>query len=178
MGNTDYTRPDLTILVMVFNRLPFLDSDDVPTQDTVKDFIFEVMHELEPCFQIGADNVGLEQYYTYTQQSIIADVVAVYILMYQAATNAQGTPGSAPTTRYLKRAKAGSAETEWGQFSTKDGVGLFITADGLIDRYKKSAARKARNLGCILDICDDCTAQDPAYQGVYPILMIENCGCS
>ncbi|MCB9047612.1 MAG: hypothetical protein H6550_15875 [Chitinophagales bacterium] len=180
MPSTDYRTSDLTTADMVFNRLPYLDDGDAGTVSTVNSFIFEVMHDLEPCFQVGAsdaDRVGQETYYTVVMQSIIADVVACYLLMYRSIQNAEGTSGSTPTTRYLKRAKAGSAETEWGQFSVKDGVGMFANIDTTIAYYKTSAARRARGLGCILDVCTDCTTEESA-NGLYPIIVLNSCGCS
>lgn len=187
MANSDYTYDELTITDMVFNRLRFLNREDSDNQELINQFVWEVMNELEPCFSVSklpdgtidATRIGQEQYYSVAMQSIIADIVTTYILMYQAAFNAQGDPSNdiSPTTRFLKRSKAGTAEVEWGQFTTKDAVGLFMNTDGLIAMYKKSAASKARNLGCILDICDDCTAKLDGYIGIVPTLNVQSCGC-
>lgn len=178
---------NIPILRLVYNRLTFL----VPNEDNdarINDFIGEVSFELEPCFKIRFheldgvkiedwERVGVEEYYRLDQRSVIADLVAVYVLMMIVAANSQGTPGAEaqPTTTYLKRAKAGSAEVEYGQFSVKDGNMLFLNADSLINTYKASAERRARTLGCIIDVCSDCTAM--AETGPLPLMTITDCGC-
>jgi len=162
---------------MVYNRLQFL-SHTNENEEVIKAFVWEIMNELEPCFKVGDANIGDESKYTMVMQSIIADLVASYILLGVVGVNSQGSSsGSLPSVRYLKRTKAGSAEVEWGQISVKDSNVLFISADRLMTYYKADAAKKARGLGCILDICDDCTATLDGVTGALPSITISSCGC-
>lgn len=174
---------NLTTLQMVFNRTRFLDSEDVPTQTLIKHYIWEVMNELEGCFKISIkldgsidlELIGQEQYYNTAMRSVIADIVATYVLMYISGLNSQGSTTETPTIKFLKRAKAGDAEVEWGQVSIKDSNQLFIQAPSLIDMYRRDAMRKARNLGCIIDICGDCTAL--LDNAAMPFIVVTDCGC-
>lgn len=181
---------ELSIYQMVLNRLPFL-VDNPTNQQLITDFTLEVAWELESCFQVrfvtdpitgivteDDTRVGLDSSYTILQKSIIADLVASYILTMIVVGNTQGNGGTPPSgSTFLKRAKAGSAEVEWGQFSVKDGAVFFIGAGALLDKYKSDAARKARGLGCIIDICDDCTAQTADNMGAMPFITVSDCGC-
>lgn len=158
---------DLSIEQMVRNRLPFLPAGQ-PTTSLISAFTLEVMWELEVCFQVGLvddvydpNRVGHEENYAVVQQSIIADIVATYILLIQGAQGITSTTEVVTPTiaTFLKRAKAGSSEVEFGQldsatfaFSTS-GIGV----EKLLDKYKSSAIRRAAALGCFFDICGDCT---------------------
>lgn len=172
---------ELTITQMVYNRLPFLEHTE--NNDTlINSFIWEVMNELEHCFQVGVDNpdhIGDDQYYTVEMESIIADLVTVYILLLVSAQNAQGSSSSSSSSgsgvRFMKKAKAGTAEVEWGELDIKKSGSLNIGGAGLIQKYEESAARKARNMGCIIDICTDCVglANNPSL----PFVVVSDCGC-
>lgn len=172
---------DIPIYNLVRNRLPFLE-DTEDNQNLVNDFFQEVAWELEPCFRVSyledgtvdEDQIGVEANYNMAQRSVIADLVSVYILLLYAVANTQGTSTVTPATTFLKRAKAGSAEVEWGQFSIKDGLSLTMGADALINRYRDSAMRKARNFGCIIDICGDCVG---VLQSPLPFITVTGCGC-
>jgi hypothetical protein len=154
------------------------------------------MYELEYCFCIrkledGTEDitrVGDEANYNVYQLSIVADLVSIYVLLTQYVGNAGGiasdTEGveSTPSVQtFLKRAKAGSVEVEYDQFDTKKSGLLSMDAISLIAQYKKDLMRKARNFGCIFDICDDCSIQFMQSNISPPFLLFgggEDCiGC-
>lgn len=185
---------DISIYTMVRNRLPFI--EDTPTNTTlVSNFTLEIMWELEVCFQVGkqedlpydANRVGHEGNYTVLQQSIIADIVSVYILLIQGANGigvVSGGGGPTPTLgTFLKRAKAGSTEIEYDQFdatsaSAQTTFGLGV--QGLLEKYHKSAVRRAAATGCYFDICGDCTIQFTSANTVAPFAISSpapGCGC-
>jgi hypothetical protein len=184
MADLDYRQPTLSTMQMVFNRTRFLDETDIPTQTLIKDYIWELMNELEGCFRVSIltdgtvddSRIGQEQYYTIVMRTIIADLVATYVLMYISGLNSQGSTTVTPSVKFLKRAKAGDAEVEWGQVTIKDSAQLFIQAPALIDMYRRDAMRKARGLGCILDICEDCTGLLDTTAAL-PFLVVSDCGC-
>lgn len=159
---------DLTITQMVYNRLPYL-ADTPNNAVLVSNFILEVMYELEVCFLVDEDlpedqdtHVGNEGYYSIVQRSIIADVVAVYILMVRMLGNMAGTVIDGVETpaisgKELSKVNAGSVGVEWSRFDLTKNAGLFTTGDRMLELYKKAAMRKARTLGCIIDICEDCS---------------------
>lgn len=175
---------NVTIYQMVLNRLPFLE-DTEANQTLVSTFILEVMFELELCFKVDAEdpdpsNIGDETKYTFLQKTIIADIVAYYILLIKMISNTAGSGGeSASAGKFLRRTKAGSVEVEWDQFDTKLG-GMSMSGEAMMMLYKKSAMRKASKFGCIIDICDDCTVNVETETPFIPFKVITDpdCGCS
>lgn len=179
----NHNNPDLTIYEMVRNRLPFLE-DTVPNQTILSTFTLEAMHQLETCFKVRfVDNtedwlrVGDEANYSVIQKSIIADVVAVYVLGFTAAFNANPPAGSAALGTFLKKAKAGSAEVEYDQFDVKKTSVMYLKAEDLMSTYRKSAISKGLQIGCYFDLCDDCTIQWLDRGIVVPpfIVITSNC---
>lgn len=179
----------MLIYKMVRNRLPFI-ADNVANTTLLSNYTWEVMHQIEVCFKIAEQEspnnvVGLEGNYSALQQSIIADLVAVYVLLMQAAggydfTSGGGGGSSAPAT-YIKKAKAGSAEVEYDQFDTsKSTTSTAIGSKSLLEYFKKNAINKAAQNGCIIEICDDCslTIQGMAVQPQPFIVVTPDCGCS
>jgi len=159
---------ELPVYRMVLNRLPFV--VDTPSNVTLlSHFTLEVMNELEPCFkarivpETGAvvySRVGNEEHYSVLQRSVIADIVAMYILLLKATETSGGSTAegaAAPLSTFLKKAKAGSVEVEYDQFKLKDSTILAIGNEDLLGQLKAGAVRKAAQLGCIIDICDDCS---------------------
>lgn len=205
---TDYNNADLTILLMVRNRLTFLEAGD-PTDQRIKDMVLEIMAELEPCLRVTEVDwyntqasteestppwpvvptpakLGHEEFYTVSMRALIADLVAVYMLMFISAanTNDGGTAGGAGMT-YLKRAKADVVEVEWGQLDAvvAGGLsGLRLDVKALLQYYMDSANRKARKLGCVLEICDPCKSGNQPFStvamGAMPFIVVSSCGCS
>jgi hypothetical protein len=174
---------------MVLNRLSFL-PDTPETEQLVNDYFYEVAWEMEPCFRIAVlpdgtideSRVAVEANYSVAQLSICADLIAVYILMQVSAFNASGgadaDTGATATLSFLSRAKAGSAEAEWTQLDTSKAEVLALDADKIISMYQQSAARKARNMGCIIDICTDCFGPNGVMlSGPLPLVTVTGCGC-
>lgn len=196
MASTDYTNTSLTIIDMVRFRLPFL-STSPEVQAQIRAFILEVMEDLEPCLRVSQvdwnntqndptnatppwpvipspGKVGREQYYTIPMMGMIADLVAVQILMQIAAENANGgTDGSSVSGTYMKKAKADVVEVEWGLATGVDRLSL--ATDKLIDLYHSSAKIKALKFGCVLEVCDPCT--DDGAGRPTPFVIIRDCGC-
>lgn len=183
---------DLTIYEMVLNRLPFLLDTD-KNKNRVSEFTLEVMAELEVCFRIDKDlpqghlsRVGDENYYSIIQRTIIADIVAVYIIMLQMMANLAGVADAssgitANSNKFLSHAEAGSVNVSWEQFDINKASGLVLTGEKLLMLYKKSAIRKAHSIGCLIDICDDCTlAVELMMNHTLPtprVIVSSDCGC-
>lgn len=183
---------DLTIYEMVLNRLPFLLDTD-KNKNRVSEFTLEVMAELEVCFRIDKDlpqghlsRVGDENYYSIIQRTIIADIVAVYIIMLQMMANLAGVADAgsgitANSNKFLSHAEAGSVNVTWEQFDINKASGLVLTGEKLLMLYKKSAIRKAHSIGCLIDICDDCTlAVELLMSHTLPtprVIVSSDCGC-
>ena len=185
MAAPDHSTQDLYITQMVYNRLPFL-AVTATNDALISMFILEIMYELEICFKVDKDlaegdtsNIGKEEKYSMQQRAVIADIVAVNILIMKIASNMGGVPvGDADgtnTNKFLKRTKAGSVEVEWEQFDTKKGGGLFSSAETLLKLYQASAARKAGLLGC--GICWDATGMTIACgcnKEMSPFIVVAN----
>lgn len=159
--SADHTSSTLAIWTMVRNRLPFV-ADTVGNQTLVSNFILEIMHQLELCFQIGADDpadIGIEANYTVLQQSIIADVVAIQMLIVAGAEAAGGNADEATeaVNTFLKKAKAGSVEVEFGPFEINKHASFAMSGIQLMAYLKRNAINKAAQIDCIIDICDDCS---------------------
>jgi len=174
---------DLTVYKMVKNRLPFLE-DTTNNEELVSNFTLEVMHELGACFGVEPEDIGDEAKYTVLQKSIIADIVSVYILIIQMVANAGGVSSSSETVtpgdkKVLTSATAGSVSVEWSQFNSKSGASLNMSGGDLLMKYKKSAIRKARTLGCLIDICDDCSIAVEIMMGysAAPFIVVAGGGC-
>lgn len=187
-----HTGEDLSIMDMVLNRLKFLLNTPENTA-ILSIYTIEIMSELEQCFRVDKDlpivppdttNIGNENKYTLPQRVVIADLVCVYVLMAMLTGNMAGTVDGngdpvAPSPKVLTRTKAGSVEVEWEQFDVKKGAGLYTTSESLMDIYKKSAIRKARALGCIIDICGDCSlAVELMMDAFLPFKVISGLSCS
>lgn len=182
----NHNDPTLTVYQMVRNLVPFL-LDTPENEAIVSTFTFEVMTELERCFEvrnygqpITTDwaRVGDEQYYTQEQKQIVADLVAVYIIQMQAALNTGGSGGANVLNTFLKKAKAGSSEVEYDQFNVNNAMLLTFKTDVLVNIYKKAAIRKALLLGCVFDLTDD--ASLTFWEGQFtpqPFIIHRDCGC-
>lgn len=160
-------RSSLDIFTMVFNRLPFL-YDNGTNRTLISNYALEIMSELETCFGVDnvtpapvPSNIGDESKYKLSQLVVVADLVAVYLLLKFMALNSGGVGtlgGSSPTpavTKFLKKTKAGSVEVEWDAVNFKDSVGMYTNGDALVKLYRSSAIRKALNLGCVIDITEE-----------------------
>lgn len=182
----------ISVKQMVLNRLPFL-ADTAANTLLLSQYTLEAMYELEYCFRIrvmedGTEDmarVGNEQFYNVYQLSIVSDLVALYVLMTQFIGNMGGIasdvstiPSTPSVQTFLRRAKAGSVEVEYEQFDTKISGLLATDANTLIGQFKKDLMRKARNFGCIFDICDDCSIMFMKDNAQPPFLLFGgDAGC-
>ncbi len=77
-------------------------------------------------------------------------------------------PGQAVSGKILTKAKAGSTEAEWEQLKgggsgNNGATSIKMETGALIKAMKSAAARKARNLGFIIDICEECSVSIEAF---------------
>ncbi len=162
----DHATTGNTLLVynMVRNRLPSI-ADNAGNMLLLSNFTWELMNQLEVCFQIATakgtipedlTRIGHEENYSALQQSILADLVACLILMMNLSSSAGGS-SSTGTGTFLKAAKAGSAEVEYDQIDSSKIYGSVVGKESLLNFYKKGAINKASQLGCVIEICDDCS---------------------
>jgi|AntAceMinimDraft_13_1070369.scaffolds.fasta_scaffold01517_5 hypothetical protein len=187
MAVTDY-RKDLDIATMVFNRLPFL-TNNTGNLTKLGEVILEVMSELEVCFMINTlrpegetDSwVGYEEKYLLEQRVVVADVVAVYLLLYRMIAEtggvSDGTKDGTAEGKYLKKTKAGSVEVEWDQIDSKKG-GMSSSVDGLLEMYQASARRKASLIGCMISWDNADMIVDRERNIEMPFIVVSDCGCN
>lgn len=204
---TDYTNPDLTIVQMVQSRLYFMDFTAEPAlEQRLKDFIWEVMSDLEPCLRVSRidwnntqestdsetppwpdplpspDKVGHEEFYTMTMKILIANLVTVNALMFFAAFNASGgTSTGGVAGVFMSKAKADVVEVEWKQLTATAGIvgGIGLDTKSLIEYYTKQALRNASVYGCVLSVCDPCTltAAGLLVPSAVPFIIVQDCNC-
>ena len=201
MATVDH-RIDITIYKRVLNRLPFL-LDDSSNETLISEWTYEVMWQLEPCFKVAnqvtpkdEDRIGQEQYYSVNKQSMIAEFVSLFMLQSLAvaragagtehivdAATAQSTLTSTNGGLYLKRAKAGSAETEFAQVKISDSQFFALNATELINLIKQNILSQSAWFNCPLSV-NGCTITfNPIKQGsVKPFLVTGGsdclgCGC-
>lgn len=185
-STANHRNDELSIYTMVLNRLPILNDDDT-NKLLVTQFTTEIMHELNVCIEKEEADIGIEANYSVIQQSIIADLVCCYLLISTFAQNMNGgvtdttTGETSGGNTFLKKAKAGSVEAEFDYLSVKDSAALLTTGPALLDSFKRSAIKKAASIGCIIDVCDDCSI---TVQGLstpstpFIVVSSNNCGCS
>jgi len=184
-ATANHVNDSLSIYTMVLNRLPILNNDDV-NKLLVTQFTTEVMHELNLCIQKEDTEIGIEANYSVIQQSIIADIVCCYLLISTFVQNANGGVEAPDGTTvggnsFLKKAKAGSVEVEFDQISVKDSAALVNSGPALLESFKRSAIKKAATIGCIIDICDDCSVtimNNSTPDTPFIVVNSSNCGCS
>lgn len=170
----DHSKTDLSIYVMVRNRLPWI-KDTPENEKVISNFTLELMYQLNPCFKVEDDKIGNEKNYTIIMQSIIANIICIFMLMAVMSEALSVGNSSATTTpdpgtgeqnqgTYLKSAKAGSVEVEYAEYSSSGSsesekmtsyVNLKLNAQDQIDMFKGDAVSKAGTIGCYLSIFDD-----------------------
>lgn len=165
----DHTNSNYTIYQMILDRLPFV-ADTITNKNTISRITLEVMYEVEPCFQIGVEDmtkIGKEIYYNTFLRGIIADIVSVHIICTEALRKVGGdnqadTP-TVPEIKYIKGVIAGSVEVQYDQIKTKDTAVLGINTIEIITKYQNSAERKMNALGCIFSFAVSDTTSDLPY---------------
>lgn len=151
----------LTNLVMVRNRLPFIAEPDADADLKIEEFRIEVVHSLKFQFErneLTDPEIEDEDNYDQASRSLIADIDSCYMIMRKVVANVGGVAGAAPSgAKFLKKGKAGTAEAEFAIAKASDGAFLGGSTESILSFLKREAKRKARNLGFIMDICEDCT---------------------
>jgi len=139
------------IRALVYAKLTFLVASST-LHATIDLFAKEVMYLLQNCLKIEDADVELEASYTFMQLSLISDIVCIKMLgteviqnMYKASN---GTGG-----KFLKKAKAGSAEAEFDQVSKENSLSQSV--DKLLEGFRLEAFSKASQYGCFLPILTD-----------------------
>ncbi len=166
MALPNHLATELSVYDMVLNRLPFME-DTETNQDLCSDYTLELMTELEICFQVDKDltippdesRIGNENNYSLAQRVVLADLVSYYIVFRLSVIKTVGDSSdetSVPLASFLKSAKAGSVDVEFEQIDVKKSNIMASSVSSMMDLFKKSAIRKARVLGCTIDVCDDC----------------------
>lgn len=180
---------DMNVYSLVLDRLLFLvdDADLLPSPnaDKISSITWEVMLWINQCLRIPADEIGIETNYTELQLSLIADVVAYYILLYRAIALGAGVDGYdittttvAPSGLFIKRTKSDETEVEWAQLSTKENSGHGgINIAKLMEDLYSAMCSKASLYSCHICRCKDCTLTiEMLDQGIVkPFIIIGGC---
>ena len=145
-------------------NIPFIE-DSTYNKNLASKYTIQVMWDLENCFDISEnklfpERLGNELYYNVAQKGVIADVIAmqfVYRLILQnMAGNNQQTDEEgnyiAPSQKFLSKAKAGSVESAFEQFTVKDSSYLALDTSSLLANLKADVTRKLAYQGCVYDI--------------------------
>lgn len=160
---------EMNVYSLVLERLLFIvdDSSLVPSPNATKisGITWEVMLWINQCLRIPTNDMGIESNYTELQLSLIADVVAYYVLLYRAISLGAGVDGYdvgtstvTPNGLYLKKGKSDDTEVEWGQLSTKDNSNHGgINIGSLMADLYSSMCSKAKLYKCSICRCKDCT---------------------
>lgn len=155
----NHNTPELTILKMVLNKLPFIENTE-KNIDLLSELTFENMIEIESCFNIGTlpdgtydiSRVGQERLYSMYQKSIIADILCMNLLMNWALKTIGGDKQSSTQTeatiKYIKSVQAGSVNVGYDQISLKDKGILAVDTLTAIQNFKNSIDRKMTKIGC------------------------------
>lgn len=159
-----------TIAQLVKTRLPYL-KNRTDLDDDIQIYAEEVMGTLEGFLSdkteamcdMGVD-IFEEAIYPTNEKSLMADVVAVHLLLQRSTEilggKADGTRDTAPN--FLKSAKAGTVEAEFEQADLRKGAAdLRTSSEALIEELIKNAKAKARALCFELPFFDDQPAIEP-----------------
>lgn len=160
----------MTTIEVIESKLPLniFDKSDALQISSINGIIKDVFIEMETCFknrfyfdldgikQEDWNRVGVETNYNPIQISIVGDFSAWRFLVRKMLEQAQilGLSISQGGGKFIKKAKAGSVETEFSERDLKNNP-LIVSIDSLISQLKSDVMRKARNLGCIIDINED-----------------------
>ena len=179
---------EMNIYSMVLDRLLFLvdDSALVPSPNATKisSTTWEVMLWINQCFKMDAATIGIESNYTELQLSLMADVVAYYVLLYRAIALGAGVDGYdiatstvTPNGLYLKKTKSDDTEVEWGQLSTTENSNHSgINIGSLMDSLYASMCSKISIYDCHICRCSDCSLSlEFADTGIIQPFVILGC---
>lgn len=146
-------------------------------EQLISRYIYQMMIQLQPCFQIDPEsNIGNESSYTLLQKMIIADLVSWYILFRQALINSQGdgnesnpNPTPAPQ-RYIKSSKAGEVSVTWDYLKLKDSGYASLDTKAMMAAFKENAVCLANQLGCQVEVCADGSISCSCANNASPIV--------
>ena len=118
-------------------------------------------------------------------KAIVADIVSMYIIVLKATETSAGDAdtGVQGQTTFMSKVKAGSVEIEYDQFKLKDSTIMSVDTEALLNTFKSNAIRKAAQLGCIIDVCADCSVQlietimNSAAIPAMRVARWDDCGC-
>ena len=182
---------DLTVVSVIQSKLPTSIYDGDASMDSI---IQDVYVELETCFRkrfyFDENNIEIEDWervgdeskYNPIEKSIVADFSAWRFLIRKLIDETAKIGVSLETSsgqRFVKKAKAGTTEAEFEQRDLRNNP-MIVKISELAKQLKSDVMRKARNLGCIIDILEDGTWKIELETGSIelPLLNIrENCGC-
>ena len=159
----------LEIFNLLLIRLPFV-ANTSGNKTIAGVYTLEIMHEMEGCFKVsiledGAideSRIGQEIYYSVIQKSIIADILALYMLRRLAVMNVGGNNQTAvgsevaPQSKYLKSTKAGSVSVEYAMIEIDNSAFIALDTPRLIEMLKSDINRKSYKVGCVFEITEDC----------------------
>ena len=162
---------DINVYTLVLSRLLFLvDDADTPTPtnaEKISLITYEVMLWLNQCFRLPVADVGIEANYTQVQLSLIADVVAYYVLMYRAIAlganldgyNIISTSSSvSPSGFYIKKADSDETSVEWAVLdSSKNSAHNGVQIGSLMAALLQAMCDKIKIYNCTICRCDDCS---------------------
>lgn len=126
-------------------------------------FIYQMMVQLNSCFEKTDAELGDEQYYSDLQRMLIAEMVAYYIVLLQSMANSGGGTGGVTSSEssstqdqlYVKSAKTGETTVTWDVFDIKKSAFLSMDAAASMEYFKSNALCLAKALGCQLEVCAD-----------------------
>ena len=160
----DHNNDSLTIYKMLQNRLPFL-QDTEKNKQLASELTFEIMYELEPCFQVSVledesvdeSRIGMEVYYPMPKKSVIADILAMQLVRTQALKVSGGFYDESnefvePTGTFIEEAEAGSVLVKYSQFEVDKSSVLATNTDKVYESYKTDVLRKLDRIGCLFEV--------------------------
>lgn len=130
---------------LVYNRLPFLSRDT--DEAVVVDVVGETLYLLQRWLKKEGQEVEDPAAYNPLERGVVADVAAVQIALRKAMLQSAGESGEAPEgTRFVKRAKAGSAEVEFESPPGHAG-GMAVNLRDYVRSLLATANSRANTLG-------------------------------
>jgi len=152
---------------MLRNRLPFI-KDTENNKQLLSELTLEIMWELEGCLKASdpgtgiLDNsrIGQEMYYNIPQKSVVADMLAVRLLVQQSIKSSSGyvdETGAAVASEktFIKEGMAGSAKVVFDQFDVNTQAVSSLAMTSTLSNLQSEVVRKLRAFGCDYKIADD-----------------------
>lgn len=165
------TANDITVIKVIESKLPssIFNAVDAGQVAIMAVIINDVFVEMETCLakrfyldenkikQVDWERVGDESNYDPIQKSIIGDFSAWRFLvrnLTEMSYSIGQSISSGSGGKFVKNAKAGSTNVEFDERDVRNNP-FFLKMSDLAYQLKQDVMRKARNIGCIIDINDD-----------------------